>query len=163
MTTNFFVPRRTFGSNFLHPAFHTAFRPGWKFDSLDWLFGDLQAATRPSRSGSTAFAPKVNVAQTDDGLRFSVELPGLEQDDFEVLVDSDVLIIKGEKKTQSSDEDQFRRVERSSGSFERRFRLGWEIEADNLKASYKNGVLEVIVPKPADEPETVRTIPVTAS
>ena len=51
----------------------------------------------------------------------------------------------------------------SSGAFERKFRLGWDVDADNLDASFKNGVLEVRVPKPVEEQNTVRSIPITAS
>ncbi|MFP8878699.1 MAG: Hsp20/alpha crystallin family protein [Myxococcota bacterium] len=162
MTKHLIDPRgsvRRLASAPFHSDWNVAFDAG----SLDRLFNDPWPTTSPLRSTRAAFAPKVNVSETDQELRFSIELPGLEQREFEVLVDSDVLIIKGEKQTESSDEDQCRRVERSTGRFERKFRLGWEVDADKLEASYKNGVLEVLVPKPVEEQSTVRTIPVTAS
>ncbi len=162
MTTHFIVPHRSV-SRSVPSLFHPTFHQGWNFGSFDRLFSDLLPMAKSSQSRRPLFVPEVDVVETDQDLRFSVELPGFEQVDFEVLVDSDVLIIKGEKKARSSDDDQLHRVECSSGPFERRFRPGWEIDADNLKASYKNGVLEVTLPKPADEPDTVRTIPITAS
>jgi len=143
----------------------TPFRSDWNAlfdtDSFDRLFAEPWLAPRSAAPDS--FAPKVNVSETEEAYRFSVELPGLAPDDFEVLVDADVLVIKGEKHTESSEEDSFHRVECSSGAFERKFRLGWEIDADRLEAAYKNGVLEIRVPKPAEEQSAVRTIPVTAS
>ena len=162
MTTHFIDPRRSV-RRLVSTPFHSGWDVGFNVGSFERLFGDAWNKTPLTPTTSAGFAPKVNVSETDQGLRFTVELPGLEQSEFEVLVDADVLIIKGEKHTESSDEDQYRRVERSSGKFERKFRLGWEVNADELEASYKNGVLEVCVPKPAEEQSTVRTVPVTAS
>lgn len=161
MTTHIIVPRRSV--RLASTPFHSDWNAAFNFGSLDRLFGDVWGTTSSSRWARGGFSPKVNVAETEEELCFSVELPGLEQDEFEVLVDSDVLIIKGEKKMSSTDDDQCRRVERSSGAFERRFQLGWDVDADKLEASYKNGVLEVRVPKPVEEQNTVRSIPITAS
>jgi HSP20 family protein len=161
MTTHCIDPRRS-----VRRLVSTPLRPDWNlaFDvgSLDRLFDDPLRTKSPTRPAQTEFAPKVNVSETDQALRFSVELPGLEQSEFEVLVDSDVLIIKGEKQASTSDEDRYRRIERSTGRFERKFRLGWAVDADKLEATYTNGVLELLVPKPVEEQNTVRSIPVTA-
>ena len=162
MTMHCIDPRRSV-RRLVPTPFHSDWNVAFNVGSLDRLFGDPLRATSGAQSTQTGFAPRVNVSETDQELRFSVELPGLEQSEFEVLVDSDVLIIKGEKQTSSSDEDQYRRVERSSGRFERKFRLGWEVDADKIEASYKNGVLAVRVPKPVEEQNTVRTVPVTAA
>ena len=158
MTTHLIDPRRSFRRLASNP-----FHSGWNAGSFDRLVGDVLRTPSPVRSTPEGFAPKVNVSEKGEELHFSVELPGLEQDEFEVLVDSDVLIIKGEKQTGSAEDDQYHRVERSSGRFERKFRLGWEVDAEKLEASYKNGLLEVRIPKPAEEENTVRTIPITAS
>ncbi len=162
MTTHLIDPRRSV-RRLASTPFHSDWNAAFNVGSLDRLFGDAWRTTSPVRSTQQGFAPNVNVSESEQELRFSVELPGLEQNEFEVLVDSDVLIIKGEKQAVSAADDQYHRVERSSGRFERRFRLGWEVDADKLEASYKNGVLEVRVPKPAEEQHTVRSVPITAS
>jgi len=103
----------------------------------------------------------VDVEETDDALRLTAELPGLDDKDFEVSIDADLLTLKGEKKIERDTERQgVSVVERSHGSFERSFRLAWEIDPDSVKASYKQGVLEVMVAKP--ERQEARTVPVEA-
>jgi len=157
MTARWIVPRRTARLN--APGL---FGPLW---NLDRFFDDLPLIDRPAcATGDHSFAPAVNVEETEDELRFSAELPGLEEEDFEVTTDGDLLTIKGEKKFESASEDEGRkRIERSRGSFERSFRVAWEIDPETVKAVYKNGVLDLVIPKPEEEQPQVRTIPVTAS
>jgi HSP20 family protein len=137
---------------------------GPMFD-LDRFFGDLPLIACSAAPGEKrSFVPAVNIEETDAELRLSVELPGLEEGDFEVTTDGDLLTIRGEKKVEStSDENGRRRIERSRGSFERSFRVAWEIDSENVKAVYKNGVLDLVVPKPEEAQPQVRTIPVVAS
>ncbi len=157
MTANWIVPRRVARRS--APAF---FGPLW---NLDRFFGDLPLIDRPAfAAGNLSFAPAVNVEETDDELRLSAELPGLEEEDFEVTTDGDVLTIKGEKKFESRLDDAGRkRIERSRGSFTRSFRVAWEIDPETVRAVYKNGVLDLVIPKPEDEQPQARTIPVTTS
>jgi len=157
MTAYRLVPRRA--ARIDAPTFFTPF---W---NLDRLLGDLPLADRPEFStGNPSFTPAVNVEETDAELRLSAELPGLEQGDFEVTTDGDLLTIRGEKKFEDSADDKARkRIERSRGSFERRFRVAWEIDPESVKAVYKNGVLDLVIPKPEEGRTQVRTIPVTTS
>jgi HSP20 family protein len=144
----------------LRPARFTPFLGPAGFDAgFDRWFGSVGPF-----ANSAGFAPAIDVENLEHEIRLRAELPGLDDADFEVLVEQNVLTIKGEKRSeQSSDEGALHRVERSSGSFERRFDLGWDVDADTVKASYVNGVLTVSVPKPVEEKETVRSIPVTAA
>jgi HSP20 family protein len=157
MTARWIVPRRAARLN--APAL---FGPLW---NLDRFFDDLPLIDRPAcAAGNTSFAPAVNVEETEDELRLSAELPGLEEEDFEVTTDGDLLTIKGEKKIESTSDDGGRKqIERSLGSFERNFRVAWEIDPETVKAVYKNGVLDLVIPKPEQEQSQVRTIPVVAS
>ncbi len=157
MTTNWIAPRRA-----------TCLGAPTLFGSLlnlDRFFDDLPLTDRPaSATGGLSFDPAVNVEETEDELRFSAELPGLEEEDFEITTDGDLLTIKGEKKFESTSHDNGRkRVERPRGSFERSFRVAWEIDSETVTAVYKNGVLDLVIPKPEEEQPQVRTIPVTAS
>ncbi len=132
---------------------------------LDRLFGDLsQIAGSRSGPADFPFVPAINIEQTGTQLRLSAELPGLEPGDFEVTTEGNVLTLRGEKKLESrSDENGSRRIERSRGAFERSFRVAWEIDPETVQAAYRNGVLELVIPKPASEPSQVRTIPVTGA
>ena len=157
MTAHWIVPRR---SARLHaPA---SLGSLW---NLDRFFDDLPLVDRSTfATRNLAFSPAVNVEETEEELRLSAELPGLEEEDFEITTDGDTLTIKGEKKVESASDDGGRkRVERSHGSFVRNFRVAWDIDAESVKAVYKNGVLDLVIPKPEDEQPQVRTIPVTSS
>jgi HSP20 family protein len=99
---------------------------------------------------STDFVPQINVSETNEQYKVVAELPGLEDKDFEVEIDNDVLRIKGEKKSSSESKDEnehFHRFESTYGSFERSIRLPETINADAAKASFKNGVLTLTIPK----------------
>jgi HSP20 family protein len=157
MTAHRIVPRRIAGLD--APTFF-----GPRFN-LDRFFGDLPLIARSAvPAENRSFVPAVNVEETDAELRLSAELPGLEGGDFEVTTDGDLLTIRGEKKIESTpDENGCRRIERSHGAFERSFRVAWEIDSESVKAVYKNGVLDLVIPKPEAEKSQVRTIPVVAS
>ncbi len=162
MTSAWIVPRRAARRNaptLLGPLLN-----------LDSIFDRLPFIDRPAfETGDLTFAPAVDIDETTDALRISAELPGLEQEDFAVTIDGHLLTLKGEKKFESRsdaegckpDAEGCKRIERSSGSFERSFRVAWEIDPESVKAVYKNGVLELLIPKPAPEVSRIRTIPVT--
>jgi HSP20 family protein len=155
---NALIPRLTRRS--AHPAPRSV-RPA------DRLFDDLWRgfaltpgwATDAPRGG---FVPRVNIRETEEELVLTAELPGVEEKDFEVVLEDDVLILKGEKRSEhESDEQGYHRVETFAGRFERRFALPFEADPDAVKAAYKNGVLKVTVLKPSEAKPQVRQIEVT--
>jgi HSP20 family protein len=158
--TNWIVPRLA-----VRRVVPAPIGPFCNISSLDRFFDDVwRGFETPQITRAAAFTPKVNVDESDDELRLAAELPGLEDTDFGVTIDGDLLTIKGEKKFERDVEGEDRSViERSEGSFERSFRFGWDVDPETVEASYKNGVLEVVIPKPKEEPPQVRTIPVTTS
>ena len=112
-------------------------------------------------AGGAAFRPRIDVSETDEELQLTAELPGLEDGDFEVTVDGDVITIKGEKKlAREETAEGCARVERSSGEFSRSFRVPFDIDQDSVKGTYRNGVLTVVVPKPVESQPQVRTVPI---
>jgi HSP20 family protein len=113
-------------------------------------------------SGDLAdFNPQVDIEETEDAYVVSAELPGLEEKDFDVSLDGDLLTLKGEKKVEREEKRKgFTHRETSSGSFHRAFRLPAEVDADAVKAVHANGVLTVTLPK--REPSRNREIPVTS-
>ncbi|MCX6380599.1 MAG: Hsp20/alpha crystallin family protein, partial [Armatimonadetes bacterium] len=92
--------------------------------------------------------PAIDVYEDAESLQFHVELPGLKPEEIDVELKGDTLTIKGERKFENEEKKSgYVRVERAYGKFQRSFTLGVPINADGLKATCKNGVLEVIVPK----------------
>jgi HSP20 family protein len=117
---------------------------------LDRLFENFLGAA-PLRSEWSALTPAVDVEETPDAYVFRADLPGLTAKDVKVTVHNDTLTLRGERKREEKKADgSLQRVERAYGAFERSFALGLPVRADQVKASYKDGVLEVHVPK-ADE------------
>ena len=106
------------------------------------------------------WAPAVDIYETGDSLVVEAELPGIDVTDIDVTVDDGVLTIKGERTHEREvDEENYRRIERAWGLFQRSIKLPTETVADNVTASYDSGVLKVTVPK--TEPQQPKSIPVT--
>ena len=96
-------------------------------------------------------SPAVDVEETPDAYVFRADLPGVVSKDVKVTVHGDTLTLRGERRREEKKSDgTLHRVERSYGEFERSFTLGAPVKADQVKASYRDGVLEIHVPK-ADE------------
>ena len=102
----------------------------------------------PSRT-TTSWSPRVDVVEEKDAYKLHAELPGLEKKDINVAVDNGVLTISGERAFESKDEkdDSYRHYERSYGTFTRSFKLPEHVDVNKIKASHKNGVLELSIPK----------------
>jgi HSP20 family protein len=93
-------------------------------------------------------APAVDLFEEKDDIVVKAELPGMEKNDIEVNLTDHTLTIKGEKKKEEEiKEKNYYRSERAYGSFVRTLELPREVHADKVKATFKNGVLEVRVPK----------------
>ena len=106
--------------------------------------------------------PKIDVEETDKSCRVTAELPGMEENDVEVLLQDGVLTIRGEKKLESESQD--RTVsERFYGRFERQLSFDREIDQDHVSAAFKNGVLTVTIPKTAQAVERRKRIPINAA
>lgn len=95
--------------------------------------------------------PKINVTQKDKALVVTAELPGVDSKDVDVLVDRDMLTIRGEKKQEKEDKSGERHVfECTYGAFSRVIPLPFEAEAKGVSAAFKNGVLTVSISIPAE-------------
>ncbi len=92
--------------------------------------------------------PALDVTETKDNLIVKAELPGIDPKDVEISLSGNILTIKGEKKQEKEEKDEnYHLVERRYGSFVRSIRLPVEVQEDKIEASYKNGVLKVVLPK----------------
>jgi len=121
---------------------------------FDEVFRGLDA---PGRWSGGAW-PHIEVEDTSSEYRVTAELPGLEEKDVEVLVQEDVLILRGEKHAKTVDRSRAF-SERVYGRFERRIALEGAREA-NVRAEFHNGVLTITVPKSAQSQQRVKRIPI---
>lgn len=103
--------------------------------------------------------PSVELNDADKQLTLVAELPGMKEQDVEVLLEDDALVLRGERKGQHHDEDrQF--TERYYGRFERRIPLPAEVQADKVDAHFKDGLLTINMPKTANGGTRGRRIPI---
>ena len=94
------------------------------------------------------WAPRVDIDETDKAIEVKAELPGLESKDIHISLDRDMLVIKGERKRETEESGKFyHRIERQFGSFCRSLRLPVEVESEKIDATFKNGVLQITLPK----------------
>ena len=92
--------------------------------------------------------PSVDISESEEGFEFKADLPGMKKEDIHIAFKENVLSISGEKsQVEEKENKNYHRMERSYGKFERSFRLPSHIKADAIKASFRNGVLSVKVPK----------------
>lgn len=111
---------------------------------------DLKPSTHLEGRSAAAFTPRVDVSETDKEIKVSAELPGIDEKDIDVSLTRDTLTIKGEKKEEKEDKGKdYYRMERSYGSFTRAISLPIEVDTDKAKATFKKGVLQVVLPKSA--------------
>lgn len=120
---------------------------------LDHLFEDL---TGPNG----AWGPAMDVVRSPDKLVLKVDLPGITLDEVKIEVEDDVLTVSGEHEEKLDEtKDHFVRRERRYGSFSRSLRLPSGVEPKQIKATCKNGLLEVTVPLPKPEKKAVAITP----
>jgi HSP20 family protein len=119
--------------------FHLLFDPVGTFGAFERWFGDFSPSV---------FEPRIDVVDDDDAIQVTAELPGMERQDLQVLIEDGALVVRGEKKLESSgNEKGCYRVERAFGRFERVVPLPDSVDLERAEASFDKGVLKVRVPK----------------
>jgi len=99
-----------------------------------------------------SWLPAVDVFDTKDAVVLKAELAGMKPEDIQIEVEDNVLTIKGERKFEEKvDDERYYRVERRFGSFQRSIALPQGVKADDIQATYQDGILEVHVPKAEEE------------
>lgn len=114
-------------------------------------------------SGGTAnWRPTADVYEQDNQIAVKAELPGVKKEDIDIELDRGSLIIRGQRHAEHQvRRDHYYRTERSSGSFYRRLPVPEGVKADQIQASYNDGILEVRIPRPEEEPAQSRKIPLS--
>src|SRR5688572_8553930 len=116
-------------------------------DRVARLFGDTYLRDEDTGFRGT-WAPAVDIFENDNhDLVLKAELPGMSREDIEVSVENSTLVMKGTKKFDAEvTEEQYRRIERSYGTFHRSFTLPNTVDAGKVTAEFKNGILTVKLP-----------------
>jgi len=100
---------------------------------------------------STTFAPPVDVYEDEHSIALKIEVPGIDEKDIDVRIENNTLTVYGERKFEKEEkEENFRRVERSYGSFTRSFTLPTTVDAEQVTADYDKGVLKIKLAKKAE-------------
>ena len=116
-------------------------------EQLNRLFNDGIERTAEN-SSLTAWAPAVDIYETEHELVVKADLPDVDPKDLDIRVANNILTIHGERKFESKvTEDKYLRVERAYGSFSRSFSLANTVNSEAIKADYQNGVLTLNIPK----------------
>jgi HSP20 family protein len=123
------------------------------FDLQDHLFRTFGSAVRGRDEApmSAAWSPLVDVFEDTDSITLKVELPEVEAKDVEILVEGNSLTLKGERKLENEEKREgYHRIERTYGAFSRSFTLPATVDAEQIRAEGKDGVLRIVLPKKAE-------------
>jgi HSP20 family protein len=111
-----------------------------------------------------SFSPSVNITEDEIGYAIELAYPGIEKTDFQITTEKDRLIISYEHKSEqeeNNEEKKYLRREFSSTSFKKSFSLPENAETENISAEYKNGVLNVVIPKAAEKAKLSKQISIS--
>lgn len=122
-------------------------------ERIDSLFDDV--ISKDKSCGGASFgvwSPPVDIYETEHEIVMKAELPGMSKDDFKIVAKNNVLTLFGERKfAKDLKEENYSRMERQYGAFKRIFNLPNSVNEDDVTANYEWGVLEITVPKTAEE------------
>ncbi len=144
------------------------------FDELEQQMAQLwnqfwPSQFRPMRHSmqpmqTMTWAPTMDVFEQGNNLVVKADLPGVKKEDVDIELDQNGLVIKGQRRSENEvREENYYRLERSAGSFYRRLPLPEGVKPDQIKASFKDGVLEIRLPKPEQDQPPRKKIPITTS
>lgn len=122
-------------------------------DRMNQLFDQTWARSRREREGvvAAAWSPAVDVYETPEGIVLKAELPGLNKEDIDIQIKDNTVTLKGERHVEKDvKQENYLRVERAHGAFHRTFTLPTAIQTEKVRAVFKDGVLELNIPKAED-------------
>lgn len=123
-------------------------------DRINRLFEDAFPRSRDLEDDISlcAWRPAVDIYESENGIVLKAELPGVKKEDVSVEIKDNVLTLKGERAEEKEvGEENYYRRERCFGSFQRSFNLEQSIQPEKVKAKFKDGILEVEIPRPEEE------------
>ena len=118
------------------------------FKSFGWPMAERRSLWESTADIFGTNWPRVDMDETDEEIRITAELPGVDKDNIDISMTDDRITIRGEKKEHEEKKGRgYHKLERSYGSFQRSFYLPCEVVSDKVDASFKDGVLTVVLPK----------------
>ena len=115
---------------------------------MNRLFDNFLGRSAHSGASERAWAPVADMYETTDELVIKLDLPGITEKDVQLSITADVLSIKGQRLgTEEAKPEEYYSIERWTGRFERMFQVPISVQADKVRASYRDGVLTVRLPK----------------
>ena len=131
---------------------------------LNRIFNRFPARNEASRELLTTadWAPSVDITETDAAYLIKGEIPGVNKEDIKINIENGMLTMSGERKHEQEEKNKkFHRIERSYGSFMRSFRLPDNVDEAAVKAEFKDGMLNVTLPKSAQAKAKTTNVTVT--
>jgi HSP20 family protein len=117
-------------------------------EQVNRLFEDGFARSRSGQAELGSWAPAVDIYETENEVVVKTDLPDVQENEIDVRVENNTLTIRGERKFNNEvHEDNYLRVERAYGTFTRSFSLPNTVNTEGIRAEYRNGVLNVTMPK----------------
>ena len=117
-------------------------------DEMTRLFTGVNPVTGREDMVNSGWSPRVDIFENKENLIIEAELPGMSRDDFELSIENNVITLSGERRFEKRSEgDNYHRLERTYGSFNRSFTLPQTVTAEGAKAEFNNGILTVNLPK----------------
>ncbi len=115
---------------------------------MDRFYDPANEIDETSSVATSDWTPAVDIKETAEAFEIHADIPGVDPKDINVNMEDGILTIKGERESKSEEEHQgYKRVERSRGTFYRRFSLPDTANADKISAKSRHGVLEITIPK----------------
>jgi HSP20 family protein len=126
-------------------------------DRLGRAFG-AYGRERDDEMNLSSWAPPVDIAEEKDRILITAELPGFKENEIEIQTENGMLSLRGERRFEKeTDQKSYHRVERSYGQFVRSFSLPNNVDREKIKATFKDGLLQVELPKREDaKPRTIK-------
>ena len=137
--------------------------------SVDRFFFDTLAdidsrITKTLDRASDVYTPNIDISEDADNFYLIAELPGLSEDNVKVTVDNDTLTIQGRKERKEEQRERnYHRIERSFGEFIRSMSIPTNVKGEKIVGTFKDGLLELTLPKSQREAQSVREIPLAAA
>ena len=118
-------------------------------DRMNRLFDDAGRGWRADEpAATTTWSPAVDIFETEGEIIVKAELPGMERKEITLHLENNVLSLRGERKFEKETKDEnYHRIERSYGAFSRSFSIPATVDDENIRAEYKDGVLNIVLPK----------------
>ena len=118
-------------------------------DRMNRLFDDAGRTWRNDEpAATTSWSPAVDIFETEGEIVVKAELPGMDRKDITLHLENNVLTLKGERRFEKDTKDEnYHRIERSYGVFSRSFSIPATVDEEKIRADYKDGVLNIVLPK----------------